>query len=69
MFTCLSQRYVFIILAHFGFFLIFATRLNLNVVLVAMVNSTYSNVQSKRDPECGNLNETQSSINNVSLGL
>ena len=68
MLTCISQRYIFIILAHFGFFLIYATRLNLNVVIVAMVNSTYSSDQSKPDPECGKINDTQPIVN-VSIYL
>ena len=66
MLTCLSQKHIFIILAHFGFFLIYATRMNLSVVLVAMVNSTYAHVEPENDPECGKINQTQP-IKNVIL--
>ena len=67
MLRCLPQRYIFIILAHFGFFLIYATRMNLNVALVAMVNSTYANVEQSNDPECGKVNQSTKAMNNVSI--
>jgi len=51
--TCyVPKRYVMIILAHFGFFIVYALRVNLSVALVAMVNSTYAHVQPNNDPEC-----------------
>ena len=43
-----------IVMAHFGFFIVYALRVNLSVVLVAMVNSTYvhSTQNSSIDAEC-----------------
>ena len=59
------RRYVMIVMAHFGFFIVYALRVNLSVVLVAMVNSTYVHSTSSggggggnstnsgfSDPEC-----------------
>eukprot|EP00111_Clytia_hemisphaerica_P020421 TCONS_00060179-protein len=45
------RRYIMILFSHFGFFIVYALRVNLSVVLVAMVNSTYANVDNS-DPEC-----------------
>lgn len=56
---CIPERFVMVLMAHFGFFVVYALRVNLSVALVAMVNSTYSNVHI--DPECpSNGNNTQS---------
>ena len=55
----IPRRYIMIIFAHFGFFVVYALRVNLSVVLVAMVNSTYVRTTGKNaesgqplDSEC-----------------
>jgi len=53
---CIPERFVMVIMAHFGFFVVYALRVNLSVALVAMVNSTYVNVHM--DPECTSGNVT-----------
>ena len=52
----IPKRYILIGLAHFGFFVVYALRVNLSVALVAMVNSTYAHVHPSTDPECPNNN-------------
>lgn len=39
----IPKRYILVFLAHCGFFIVYALRVNLSVALVAMVNSTYAN--------------------------
>ena len=49
----IPKRYILVILAHFGFFIVYALRVNLSVAMVAMVNSTYEHADTSVDPECG----------------
>ena len=56
----IPRRYVIALLSHFGFFVVYALRVNLSVALVAMVNSTYT--QKHHNPECSSTkNETTKS--------
>lgn len=48
----IPRRHVVIVMSHFAFFIVYALRVNLSVVLVAMVNSTYAHVDADMDPEC-----------------
>ena len=52
----IPKRYILAVLAHFGFFVVYALRVNLSVALVGMVNSTYAQVS--QDPECRKNNKT-----------
>ncbi|XP_057309380.1 sialin-like [Hydractinia symbiolongicarpus] len=54
----IPKRYILTFMAHLGFFVVYALRVNLSVALVAMVNSTYAHGSSSFDPECGGGNKT-----------
>jgi len=51
------------VLAHIGFVVVYALRVNLSVALVAMVNNTYANPDQGNDPECSTGNRTVEAYN------
>ena len=54
----IPKRYILAVLAHFGFFVCYALRVNLSVAIVSMVNHTYANVEKSALRECTDGNET-----------
>ena len=59
----IQQRWLMAVLAHIGFVVVYALRVNLSVALVAMVNNTYANPDQGNDPECSTGNRTVEAYN------
>lgn len=58
--TCyIPKRYILAGLAHFGFFVCYALRVNLSVAIVSMVNHTYANEEKIAVHECQKENDTK----------
>ena len=59
----LGKRHILMLLGFLGFTNVYALRVNLSVALVAMVNSTYANVNSEeKSHECSSDTSTSEQV-------
>ena len=52
----IPKRYILTFLAHLGFIVLYAIRVDLSIAMVSMVNTTYTIVKPSMEAECRNGN-------------
>ena len=61
--NCFGKRHILMLLGFLGFANVYALRVNLSVALVAMVNSTYANVNPEgKSHECSSDTSTSEKV-------
>ena len=52
----IPKRYILTFMAHLGFIVLYAIRVDLSIAMVSMVNATYAIVEPSMESECRNGN-------------
>lgn len=66
---CCSARYNLAILAFFGFFVLYALRVNLSVALVDMVDSNTTLVDNRTSKECAEHSTSNKVLHNQTVSI